>query len=71
MRASWTSLARYGRPLNPRGGAWQPYSVASHDFLSLHSPSATMEYGFFQFHNCGFWGPLLLGEAGLPPGTHY
>jgi hypothetical protein len=30
-----------------------------------------MEYGFFQFHNCGFWGPLLLGEAGLPPDTNY
>ena len=71
MRASWTSLARYGRPLNPRGGAWQPYSVGSHNFLSLRSPSATMEYGFFQFHNCGFWGPLLLDEAGLPPGTNY
>ena len=71
MRASWTSLARYGRPLNPRGGAWQPYNVASHDFLSLHSPSPTMEYGFFQFHNCGFWGPLILDEAGLPPNTNY
>jgi para-nitrobenzyl esterase len=71
MRTSWTSLARYGRPLNPRGGAWLPYSVASHDFLSLHAPSASMEYGFFQFHNCGFWGPLLLGEAGLPPDTNY
>ena len=71
MRASWTSLARFGRPLNPRGGAWQPYSVASHDFLALHAPSATMEYGFYQFHNCGFWGPLLLAEAGLPPNTSY
>ncbi len=71
MRASWTSLARYGRPLNPRGGSWQPYNVASHDFLSLHAPSTSMEYGFFQFHNCSFWGPLLLAEAGLPPNTAY
>ncbi len=71
MRASWTALARYGRPLNPRGTAWLSYSVANHDFLALSAPSAQMEYGFFQFHKCAFWGPLLLGEAGLPPDTNY
>ena len=71
MRSSWTSLARYGRPLNPRGGTWLPYSVASHNFLSLAAPSPTTEYGFYNFHNCGFWGPYLLTEAGLPPNTTY
>jgi para-nitrobenzyl esterase len=71
MRASWTSLARYGRPLNPRGGAWLPYNVASHNFLALAAPSPTTEYGFYSFHNCGFWGPYLLTEAGLPANTQY
>jgi para-nitrobenzyl esterase len=71
MRASWTSLARYGRPLNPRAGAWLPYNVSSHNFLALASPSPQTEYGFFGFHNCAFWGPYLLAEAGLPPNTKY
>jgi para-nitrobenzyl esterase len=71
MRASWTSLARYGRPLNPRAGAWLPYNVGSHNFLALQSPSPQTEYGFFGFHNCGFWGPYLLTEAGLPANTKY
>ena len=71
MRASWTSLARYGRPLNPRAGAWQPYNVGSHNFLALAAPSPKTEYGFFDFHNCSFWGPYLLMEANLPQNTPY
>jgi para-nitrobenzyl esterase len=71
MKASWTALAKYGRPLNPRGIPWQPYSVASHDFLALASPSPTEENYFFSFHKCSFWGPYLLNEAGLPPNTQY
>ena len=71
MRASWTGLAKYGRPLNPRGIPWQPYSVASHNFLALAAPSPTTEYNFFSFHNCAFWGPFLLAEAGLPANTPY
>jgi para-nitrobenzyl esterase len=71
MRASWTSLARYGRPLNARGAPWMPYSVSSHNFLALAAPSPTTEYNFFAFHKCSFWGPLLLDEAGLPPNTAY
>ena len=71
MRASWTGLAKYGRPLNPRGTAWLPYTVASHDFLALAAPSPATEYTFFDFHKCSFWGPYLLGEAGLPPNTAY
>ncbi len=71
MRASWTSLARYGRPLNPRGAAWLKYSVASHNFLALAAPSPKTEYGFFDFHKCAFWGPALLAEAGLPANTPY
>jgi carboxylesterase type B len=71
MRASWTGLAKYGRPLNPRGISWAPYSVASHNFLALAAPSPSNEYGFFSFHNCSFWGPYLLLEAGLPANTPY
>jgi hypothetical protein len=45
--------------------------VGSHNFLALAAPSPTTEYGFFGFHNCAFWGPYLLTEAGLPAGTPY
>ena len=71
MQAAWTSFARYGRPLNPRGGAWLPYSVASHNFTSLVSPSQQVYTGFYNDHQCGFWGPALLTEAGLPLTTQY
>jgi len=71
MQAAWTSFARYGRPLNPRGGAWSPYSVAQHAFVSLVAPSQQTETNFYDFHQCGFWGPFLLDEAGLPANTQY
>ncbi|MEJ0047854.1 MAG: carboxylesterase family protein [Rhodospirillales bacterium] len=71
MRAAWTSLARYGRPLNPRGGAWGKYSVAAHAFASFVAPSNGTETGFYTDHKCNFWGPALLSEAGLPPETQY
>jgi para-nitrobenzyl esterase len=71
MQAAWTSFARYGRPLNPRGGAWDAYSVAEHAFISLIAPSQQTETNFYSFHNCGFWGPFLLEQAGLSPNTKY
>jgi para-nitrobenzyl esterase len=71
MRDAWTSMARYGRPLNPRGGAWSTYSVSKHAFVSLIAPSQQTETNFYSFHQCGFWGPLLLNEAGLPANTKY
>jgi para-nitrobenzyl esterase len=71
MQAAWTSFAKYGRPLNPHGGAWDKYSVAEHAFVSLIAPSQQTETNFYPFHNCGFWGPFLLNEAGLPPNTKY
>jgi para-nitrobenzyl esterase len=71
MQAAWTSFARYGRPLNPHGGAWNAYSVAAHAFISLIAPSQQTETNFYSFHNCGFWGPFLLQQAGLPPNTKY
>jgi para-nitrobenzyl esterase len=71
MQAAWTSFARYGRPLNPRGGAWQPYVLANRNFTSLISPSQQNDSGFFSDHKCDFWGPSLLSEAGLPPNTQY
>jgi para-nitrobenzyl esterase len=71
MRAAWTSLARYGRPLNPRGGAWPRYSVAAHAFVSLIAPSQQTDTAFYTDHRCGFWGPALLSEAGLPLNTAY
>ena len=71
MQAAWTSFARYGRPLNPRGGAWLAYSVANHNFTSLVSPSQQVYNGFYNDHQCGFWGPALLIEAGLPANTQY
>ena len=71
MRALWTSLARYGRPLNPRGGYWGKYSIAAHAFASFVAPSNGTETNFYSFHKCGFWGPALLSEAGLPANTQY
>ena len=71
MQAAWTSFARYGRPLNPRGGPWQAYSLANRNFNSLISPSQQAYTGFFNDHKCDFWGPALLSEAGLPANTPY
>ena len=71
MQAAWTSFARYGRPLNPRGGAWNRYSVAQHAFTSLIAPSQQTNTIFYNDHQCGFWGPFLLSEAGLPANTQY
>ncbi len=71
MRASWTSFARYGRPLNPRGGLWLPYTTASDNVLSLVPPSPRNGSGFTADHHCGFWEPLLLQQAGLPNSVPY
>jgi len=71
MQASWTSFARYNRPLNPRGGAWSPYTVANRNFTSLISPSQSYYTGFFNDHKCDFWGPIELIDAGLPANTQY
>jgi para-nitrobenzyl esterase len=71
MQSAWTSFARFGRPLNPRGGVWFPYNVTSHNFTSLVSPSQQSYTGFYNDHQCGFWGPALLDEAGLPANTRY
>lgn len=71
LRADWTSFARYGRPLNPRGALWSRYNVAAHAFTEFVAPSQQTNSGFFDYHNCSFWGPYLLSEAGLPPNTQY
>ena len=71
MRAMWTSFARYGRPLNPRGGIWQRFNVASDEVLSLVPPSPNEYSGFVAGHQCLFWKPLLLQRAGLPGGVPY
>ena len=70
MRAFWTSLARYGRPLAPRATTWQPYNTQSL-VLSLVPPSPVLESGFVADHRCIFWKPLLLDEAGLPGTAPY
>ena len=71
MRASWTSLATYGRPLNPRGGAWLRYSTAQDGVLSLVPPSPRMGYTFVADHHCDFWKPVILFQAGLPGTVPY
>ena len=70
MRAFWTSLATYGRPLAPRSGVWQPYNSAG-TLLSLIPPAPAQESNFVTAHNCAFWKPVLLMQAGLPPTTPY
>ncbi len=69
MRSAWTSLARYGRPLSPRGGAWPAYSPAQVNVLSLAPPSPVLNTSFKTFHKCDFWTPFLLNKAGLPAGS--
>jgi para-nitrobenzyl esterase len=72
MRQSWTSFARYSRPLNPHGGAWLRYSTASGDLYSLTSATgANTGTGFVANHQCAFWKPLLLEESGLPSTIPY
>ena len=78
MQAGWTSLAKYGQPLNPRASIfqnyamfWPPYQAAKHNFRSFTTPIPGTEYDFFSFHHCSLWGPLLLAEAGLPANTAY
>ncbi len=70
MRSYWTSLARYGRPLAPRAGVWQPYN-AGQAVLSLLPPAPAQESNFVAAHNCNFWKPVLLMQAGLPSTTPY
>jgi para-nitrobenzyl esterase len=71
MRSSWTSFAKYGRPLNPRGVSWAPFTIAGDNLLSLIPPAAPNYNGFVANHNCDFWIPLLLQQAGLPANTKY
>ncbi len=70
MRSFWTGLARYGRPLAPRAGVWQPYGAAN-TVLSLVPPAPVPETNFVTAHKCTFWKPFLLMEAGLPSTTPY
>ena len=70
MRAFWTSLARYGRPLAPRSGVWPAYA-SQQAVLSLVPPSPATEYGFVADHKCNFWKPILLTQAGLPSNVPY
>ncbi len=72
MRAAWTSFARYGRPLNPRGGLWSRYTTASGDVYALTSVTgANIGTGFVANHQCDFWKATLLNEAGLPGSVPY
>jgi para-nitrobenzyl esterase len=71
MRQSWTSFARYGRPLNPRGGAWLRYSTAGDGVYALNSNGANMGSNFVTDHHCALWKPLLLEEGGLPGTVPY
>ncbi len=70
LRAYWTSLARYGRPLAPLATSWQPYNAQSL-VLSLVPPAPALESNFVVAHHCAFWKPVLLGQAGLPGTTPY
>ncbi len=70
MRAFWTSLARYGRPLAPLAATWQPYN-AQKLVLSLVPPAPALESNFVTAHHCGFWKPVLLGEAGVSSDPGY
>ncbi len=70
MRAFWTSLARYGRPLAPLATTWQPYNTQGL-VLSLVPPAPALESSFVTAHHCAFWKPVLLGQAGLPGSTAY
>jgi para-nitrobenzyl esterase len=67
----WLSLARYGRPLAPRSGAWLSFTNASPNVLSLVPPATAIESQFVANHHCAFWAPRLLSEAGLPQGSAY
>jgi para-nitrobenzyl esterase len=71
MRQSWTSFARYGRPLSPRSGAWLPYSTAKDNIYTLVAPTIQSYTGFAANHQCGFWKDYLLNEAGLPQTVPY
>ena len=70
MRAYWTSLARYGRPLAPLATTWQPYNTQGL-VLSLVPPAPALESNFVAAHHCAFWKPVLLMQAGLPGSTPY
>ena len=70
MRAFWTSLSHYGRPLAPRATIWQPYNTQS-QVLSLLPPAPVAETNFVAVHHCSFWKPVLLRQAGLPGSTPY
>lgn len=71
MRSMWATLLKFGRPLNPTGGVWPRYSLTTHGVLNLRAPAPTMEYNRISAHQCDFWAPPLLSQAGLPADTPY
>lgn len=71
MRSMWSTLLKFGRPLNPTGGVWPRYTLTSPGVLNLRAPAPTMSYNRSQAHQCDLWGPRLLEQAGLPADTAY
>lgn len=65
MRSAWVNMAKYGRPLVPRGAAWPAYGSAA-NIMNLTPPGPSLNKDFVSFHQCSTWIPFLLSQAGLP-----
>ena len=55
MRTYWTNFAKDGNPSSAGVPEWKPFNRASHQTMSLDTPSPHVETTFVNQHNCAFW----------------
>lgn len=71
IQEAWVNMARSGSPAGASTGAWPVFSSASPQIMSLSPPRGAVTLAFPHDHRCALWKSLLLGQAGLPPGSAY
>lgn len=67
MISYWAQFAKNGNPNSTQTPNWADYNSFTDNFQSLVPPSSTVELGFSNEHNCGFWTQVAI--AGLLSGS--
>ncbi len=55
MRTYWTNFAKDAKPSSAGVPEWKPFTGASHQTMSLDTPSPHVETTFANQHHCAFW----------------
>ena len=55
MQTYWTNFAKAGDPSGSTVPAWKPFTSATHQTMSLDTPSPHVETTFASQHSCAFW----------------